>query len=160
MTDTTTNVVHTSVDVEAPLARVFTAFTEEMALWWPPDHHILQSELATMEVEPRVGGGIVDRAADGTECRWARVLVWEPPHRFVFTWDISLQWQVEPDPTRCSEVDVRFTEVVPGTTRVDLAHSRIERHGEGWEQMHSAVGGPEGWDVGMRRFVDYVEGHA
>jgi hypothetical protein len=55
---------------------------------------------------------------------------------------------------------VRFTEVVPGTTRVDLAHSRIERHGEGWEQMHSAVGGPEGWDVGMRRFVDYVEGHA
>ena len=39
--------------------------------------------------EPRVGGGIVDRAADGSECRWARILAFDSPARVVFSWDNS-----------------------------------------------------------------------
>jgi hypothetical protein len=71
----------------------------------------------------------------------------------VFTWDISLAWQVETDPARTSEVDVRFSAVAPGRTRVDLVHRNIERHGEGWEQMRGAVESPEGWAVGLGRFA-------
>ena len=48
--------------------------------------------------EPQVGGHIYDRGEDGTECRWARVLAYEPPDRVVFSWDISPQWQLETDP--------------------------------------------------------------
>ena len=48
--------------------------------------------------EPRVGGHIYDRAVDGSECRWARILAYEPPDRVVFSWDISPQWQIETDP--------------------------------------------------------------
>ena len=33
--------------------------------------------IAETVFEPRVGGGIVDRAADGSECRWARILAFD-----------------------------------------------------------------------------------
>lgn len=31
--------------------------------------------------EPSVGGNIYDRAVDGSECRWARILEFDPPER-------------------------------------------------------------------------------
>jgi uncharacterized protein YndB with AHSA1/START domain len=83
--------VQESVVVEAPIERAFAAFTEGIGGWWPPDHHILQAELAEMVFEPRTGGHIYDRGVDGSECRWARVLAYEPPHRVVFSWDINTQ---------------------------------------------------------------------
>lgn len=67
-------------------------------------------------------------------------MAYEPPHRVVFSWDITLGWQIEPDPSRTSEVEVRFTAESAQRTRVELEHRGIERHGEGWEAMHSAVG--------------------
>ena len=145
--------VELSIDVEASIEEAFEVFTQDMGSWWPADHHILQAELAEMVFEPKVGGQILDRGVDGSECRWARVLVYDPPNRVVFTWDISLAWQVETDPAKTSEVDVRFTPVAPDRTRVDLVHRNIERHGEGWEQMHGAVESPEGWAVGLGRFA-------
>src|SRR2546421_2350053 len=109
-----------------------------------------------MRFAPREGGHIYDRAVDGCECSWSRVLVYEPPNRVVFSWDISLQWQIETDPTRTSEVEVRFVADGPNRTRVELEHRHLERHGEGWESMRDAVASPEGWDVGLRRFADRV----
>jgi uncharacterized protein YndB with AHSA1/START domain len=89
--------VRTSTVVEAPAEEAFRVFTEEIGSWWNPDHHILQGELAGMIFEPRVGGHVYDRGVDGSECRWARVLAFEPPVRFVISWDINLQWQLEID---------------------------------------------------------------
>ena len=106
-----------------------------MANWWPPEHHILQAKLADIVFEPRQGGNIYDRGEDGSECRWARVLAYDPPRRVVFSWDISLQWELEPDPAKTSEVEVRFISEAPGRTRVELEHRAIERHGDGWEQI-------------------------
>ena len=148
--------VRSSVVVDTPVDRAFAVFTDDMAGWWPPDHHILQAELDTMVFEPWVGGSIIDRGVDGSECRWARVLAYDPPHRVVFSWDITLAWQVETDPARTSEVEVTFTAVDGGSTRVELEHRHIERHGDGWQQMHGAVGSPEGWEIGLRRFAARV----
>ena len=61
-----------------------------------------------MVFEPKVGGHVYDVGSDGSECHWAHVVAYEPPHRIVFTWDISLQWQIETDLARTSEVEVRF----------------------------------------------------
>jgi uncharacterized protein YndB with AHSA1/START domain len=141
--------VRTQVVVNAPIERAFSTFTEDIGSWWPPDHHILQAELAEMVFEPRAGGYVYDRGVDGSECRWARVLAYEPPHRIVFSWDINLQWQIETDPERTSEVEVRFASEGPDRTRVELEHRNIERHGEGWEQMRDAVGSPDGWLHGL-----------
>ena len=139
--------IRTSIMVQAPIERAFALFTDGIGTWWPPDHHILQAELAEMVFEPFVGGHVIDRGIDGSECRWARVLAYEPPGRVVFSWDISLDWQVESDHAKSSEVEVRFAAVGPDTTRVELEHRNLDRHGEGWEQMRAAVGSPNGWNL-------------
>ena len=153
-TQTTSAAVRKSVVVDAPIERAFAVFTEEIGSWWPPEHHILQAELAEMVFEPRVGGHVYDRGVDGSECHWARVLVYDPPNRVVFSWDISLAWQIEADQANTSEIEVRFVPEGPGRTRVELEHRKLDHHGEGWERMRDAVGSPDGWAVGLRRFAE------
>jgi uncharacterized protein YndB with AHSA1/START domain len=146
-------VVRASVVVQAPIERAFEVFTDEIGSWWDPDHHILEGELAEMVFEPRVGGHVYDRGTDGSECRWARVLAFERPDRFVISWDINLQWKLETDPARTSEIEVRFAAQGPGRTLVELEHRNLDRHGEGWEGMRDAVGSPGGWPAGMHAFA-------
>src|ERR1700676_3930537 len=105
-THTATTAVHATVLVDAPIERAFTVFTEEIGSWWNADHHILEGELAGMVFVPREGGNVYDGGVDGSECRWARVLAYEPPNRVVISWDINLQWKLESDPERTSEVEV------------------------------------------------------
>jgi uncharacterized protein YndB with AHSA1/START domain len=109
-----------------------------------------------MVFEPKVGGDVYDVGEDGSRCRWARVLAYEPPSRVVFSWDVSVQWQVETDPGRTSEVEVRFVPEGDTRTRVELEHRHLDRHGEGWEGMRDAVGSPEGWAIGLGRFAQRV----
>jgi uncharacterized protein YndB with AHSA1/START domain len=139
--------VRTAITVEAPVERAFSVFTEGIGTWWSPEHHILESELAAMVFEPYAGGHVYDRGVDGSECRWARVLVYEPPTRLVISWDINLRWQLETDPGKTSEVEVRFRPEGPDRTRVELEHRNLHRHGEGWEHMRDAVGPPNGWNL-------------
>jgi uncharacterized protein YndB with AHSA1/START domain len=153
---TTDTSVTTSIVVEAPIARAFKVFTDDMGSWWTPEHHILQAELKEMVFEPRVDGRIIDRGVDGSECAWGRVLAYEPPDRVVFSWDITLQWQLETDPACASEVEVRFVAESPTRTRVELEHRHLDRHGDGWENMRDAVGAPDGWSHGLQRFADRI----
>jgi uncharacterized protein YndB with AHSA1/START domain len=157
-TQSVTSPVRTSIVVEASQERAFEAFTADMGSWWPADKHLLQGELAELVFEPRAGGRIFDRAVDGTECSWARVLAYEPPSRVVFSWDINLRWEIETDPERTSEVEVRFIAESDARTRVELEHRALERHGDGWESMRDAVGSPNGWGDGLRSFAAYLAG--
>ncbi len=149
--------VHSSIVVDAPIERAFSVFTDGISTWWPPEHHILQAELAETVFEPREGGYVYDRGVDGSECRWARVLVYAPPGRVVFSWNVSPQWQLESNPEQTSEVEIRFAAEGPARTRVELEHRNLDRHGEGWQQIRDAVGSPDGWAVGMRRFAERVK---
>ncbi len=99
-------------------------------------------------------GNVYDRGVDGTECRWARVLAYEPPHKVVISWDISPSWQIETDPEKASEVEVRFTAETGERTRVELEHRRLERHGEGWEAVRDGVHGDQGWPLYLHRYAD------
>jgi uncharacterized protein YndB with AHSA1/START domain len=146
--------IQKSITVDAPVERAFDVFTQEMASWWPPEHHLLDAPLGEMVVEPRVGGDIYDVGTDGSTCRWARVLEYDPPSLFVFSWDINLQWEIETDLDRTSEVAVTFTAEGESRTRIDLEHRNLDRHGEGWEKMRAAVGSDDGWMVGLRRFAE------
>jgi uncharacterized protein YndB with AHSA1/START domain len=144
-TQTAQTAITTAVDVRAPIEHAFRVFTEGIGSWWDPGHHILKADLAEMVFEPRVGGHIIDRGTDGSECRWARVLAYEPPRRVCFSWDISLRWELETDPAKTSEIEVTFTPEGPDRTRVVLTHRHLDRHGEGWEGMRDAV--REGWSL-------------
>jgi uncharacterized protein YndB with AHSA1/START domain len=152
--------VAASIVVDAPIETAFRVFTADIGSWWPSDHHILDAELTEMVFEPRAGGHVYDRGVDGSECRWARVLAYEPPDRVVFSWDIDPRWQIQPDPTRTSEVEVRFTAEGPQRTLVELEHRGIERHGEGWEGVRDAVGSPGGWPRGLAAFAERLTASA
>ena len=138
-------VVRKSVVVHATLEQAFKVFTEGFDLWWPRGHHIGKGELEKAVVERRVGGRCYGREADGTECDWGHVLVWEPPNRLVLAWQINPQWQFEPDLAKASEVDVHFLDQRNGTTRIDLEHRHFERHGAGAEAMRTSVDAEGGW---------------
>jgi uncharacterized protein YndB with AHSA1/START domain len=146
--------VQSEIVVEAPLERAFAVFTEDIGSWWPPENHTLEAELAEMVFEPRVGGHVYDRGVDGSECRWARVLAYEPPNRVVISWDITPQWQLETDSSRASEIEVRFVREAPERTRVELEHRNLERHGEGWEGLRDAVGSEGGWGSCLQSFAE------
>jgi len=145
-TDTPTT-VRRSVVVDAPIERAFTFFTNDIGAWWDPDKHLLAEPLAEMIFEPHVGGHIIDRGVSGAENRWATVLIFDPPTKVVFSWDIDLGWQTEADPTRRSEVHVSFMAEGNGRTLVELEHCHLDRHGNGWEAMRDAVDAPKGWSL-------------
>jgi uncharacterized protein YndB with AHSA1/START domain len=145
-----------SIVVEAPIERAFSVFTDDFGSFKPPDHNLLDVEIAETVFESHVGGNIYDRGVDGSECRWARVLAYEPPNRVVFSWDISAQWQIETDLDKTSEVEVRFIAEAPDRTRVELEHRNLDRHGEGWEAERDGVGGDQGWPLYLNRFAERI----
>ena len=145
-----------SVVVEAPIERAFKVFTQDFGGFKPAEHNLLAVQIAETVFEPRVGGHIYDRGVDGSECRWALVLAFEPPNRVLLSWDISPQWRIETDPARTSEWEVRFTAETAGRTRVELEHRHLERHGLGWEGVRDGVDGDQGWPLYLQRYADLV----
>lgn len=157
MTSAQSTTVRHDIVVKAPLERAFRVFTERFGDFKPREHNLLGVPIVETVFETRVGGHIYDRGEDGSVCKWARIVAFEPPHRVVFTWDIGPTWQVESDPGRSSEVEVRFTEEADGQTRVVLEHRNIDRHGDGWESVASGVSGDGGWRLYLRRYGELFD---
>jgi uncharacterized protein YndB with AHSA1/START domain len=151
-------VVRRQIVVDTSIERAFAAFVERFGEFKPPEHNLLGAEITETRFESRVGGHIYDRAADGRECRWARVLAYEPPNRVVFSWDISPQWQLEADESNTSEVEVRFVAETPDRTRLELEHRHLDRHGPGWESLRDAIDSDGGWPLYLARYADLVGG--
>jgi uncharacterized protein YndB with AHSA1/START domain len=150
-----TSVRH-QVTVDAPIERAFAVFTEDFGSIKPRDHNLLSVDIAETVLEPRAGGRLFDRGVDGSECQWARVLEYEPPDRIVFSWDISPQWQIETDPEKTSEVEVRFIAEGTDRTRVELEHRNLDRHLDGWQALREGVDSGDGWQLYLRRFAELI----
>ena len=144
--------VRKSITVKTNPERAFRVFTEGIDTWWPREHTIGKSPMKKNIIEGRAGGRCYSEQVDNTECDWGRVLVWEPPRRFVMAWQVTPTWQYEPELSKSSEVEVRFTPQPDGSTRVDLEHRYFSRHGAGVETMRTAVEGPGGWPMTLELF--------
>ncbi len=153
MSQDTAEIVRKEIMVDASAAWAFTVFTERFGDFKPREHNLLAAPITETIFEPRVGGHIYDRAEDGSECRWARVLVYEPPLRVVFSWDISPQWQLETNPENASEVEVRFEYATDDRTRVVLEHRKLDRHGPMWTAVRDGVNGDGGWPLYLARYA-------
>jgi uncharacterized protein YndB with AHSA1/START domain len=140
--------------VTASQAHAFEVFTAGMDRWWPKGHNIGGSPPIKSEIEPRVGGRWYTLHDDGREVVVGHVRAWEPPSRFVFSWEINAEWKS--DATVASEVEVLFVAEGPKQTRVTLEHRGFEALGaEGGEKMRSEVGG--GWPTIMDLFKAEAE---
>lgn len=149
-------VLHVEITVDAPIDHAFRVFTERFDDIKPHAHNLLEVPIAKTVFEAREGGAVYDVGTDGSTCTWARVLACEPPHRLVFSWDISPQWQVEPDPAHTSEVEIRFIAETPMRTHVALTHRHLDRHGDGWHGFTSLDTG-DGWPLYLERYRAVVE---
>ena len=144
------------VDIDVDAA--FRLFTERFDAIKPREHNLLAVPIANTVFEPRVGGHIYDIGTDGSRCEWSRVLVYEPPTRLVFSWDIGPNWQLEPDPDRTSEVEIRFIAESAHRTRVELEHRNLDRHGTGWQSLADGVDGDAGWPLYLHRYTTLAKG--
>lgn len=144
--------VRKSITVKASQRRAFEVFTAGMDSWWPRSHHIGNAPMKRVVLEGRVGGRCYNEQTDGAECDWGEILQWEPPKRFLMAWKITPQWQYQPDLAKASEVEVLFTALADGSTRVDLEHRYFERLGAGWESMREMVNSEGGWGGLLQMF--------
>lgn len=141
-----------NIEVDAPPARAFEIFASFR--WWPRSHSILPSKSpqVAVTVEPKVDGRWFERGADGSECEWGKVLVWEPPKRMVMTWLLDSTFQANPKVV--TEVEVTFTAIGASKTHVSLEHRLFDRYGEEGEKIRAAVGSPDGWSGLLRMFAE------
>ncbi len=139
-------VVHTGVE------RAFALFINQFDAIKPREHNLLSVPIAETVFEPRAGGHVYDVGIDGSRCEWSRVLAYEPPSRVVISWDIGPTWQLEADPAKTSEVEVRFIAESDDRTRVELEHRHLDRHGAGWQAVADGVDGDAGWPLYLSRY--------
>jgi uncharacterized protein YndB with AHSA1/START domain len=150
------SIVQRSVVVPGTPERAFATFTEGFDAIKPREHNLLGSPIEETVLEPYVGGRILDRGADGSECAWARIVAYEPPGRIVFTWDISPAWQLESELANVSEVEIRFVPEGSDRTRVELEHRHLDRHGDGWESLRDGVADEQGWPLYLQRYAALI----
>jgi uncharacterized protein YndB with AHSA1/START domain len=157
MTSVADTSVKKSIIVNATVGHAFEVFSAAFDSWWPRSHHIGKSPMEKAIIEMRVGGRCYTTQVDGTDCDWGRILEWDPPHRFVLAWQITHEWGYQPDLSKSSEVEIRFTAEPGGGTRVDLEHRHFERMGPEGDTMRAGVGGPGGWSSLMEMFKAQAE---
>lgn len=143
--------VRHEVVVGLPLDEAFWKFADFDKIK-PREHNLLAVPVAATVLEQRAGGDLYDRGVDGSICRWGRVLIFDPPHVIVFTWDIGPDWQVTSDLTRVSEVEITFAPEGVHRTRVTLVHRHLDRHGDGWQSLRTGLEAPDGWPLYLSRY--------
>ena len=147
--------VRKTIQVRTSQARAFEVFTAGLGLWWPKkDHGIAGKPMKSMVMETRLGGHWYEVSEDGTETPIGKILVWDPPRRFVMSWDLNSQWK--PDTVVNSDVEVTFIAEGKDAARVELEHRKFERMGaEGGEKVRKDVDG--GWPKLLELFKAKAE---
>jgi uncharacterized protein YndB with AHSA1/START domain len=143
-----------TIEVRPPIEAAFTCFVDDIGEWWPREYTWAEEDLAKMAIEPKLGGRCYERALDGRERIWGRVLEWEPPGRLVFSWQIAPDRKPIADAADASEVEVSFREREGEmVTRVELVHRGFERHGEDGDGYRDALADERGWPYILARYA-------
>ena len=115
-----------NLDVACPVEHAFGVWTDRINLWWPADHTVSGRSDSEVVLEPRLGGRIFERTAEGVEHDWGEVTLWEPPHR------LGYLWHLRSDRSAATQVEVRFIAAAEAATRIEIEHA-------GWELLGDAA---------------------
>jgi uncharacterized protein YndB with AHSA1/START domain len=139
--------VRKSVEVRCTVEEAFRIFTEGIDSWWPlASHSIGQSDAEACYFEGQEGGRIYETHGDGSMHLWGTVTAWQPPERIVFTWHPGR------DASTAQEIELCFSEISGGGTRVELEHRGWEVLGE--MALRTRTGYESGWVAVLERYVD------
>lgn len=151
----TTEPVRKQVLIHATPEKAFRVFTEQIDKWWPRSHHIGKSPLKKSVLESGEGGRWYNQHEDGSETTTGRVLLWEPPSRLILSWQITAQWQFDPD--FLTEVEVILTPQGPGETLVKIEHRNLERYREASTAFRESINSEGGWSAILSSFAKAAE---
>jgi hypothetical protein len=146
--------VRKTVTVRAAPAHAFQVFTATMGKWWLKDHSITDSGQADVVVEPKTGGRWYEVGVEGEQCDWGRVIMWDPPGRLILSWQLDAGFDFDPD--LATELEVTFTALPGGETRVDLEHRGLEKYGEKANHMAKTFAGDKGWGAQLVCFQQLI----
>jgi uncharacterized protein YndB with AHSA1/START domain len=146
--------VRKSVVVKADVERSFSAFTGGIGRWWPRSKSIASSAQVDVVLEGRPGGRWYERGADGAECEWGKVLLWEPPSRLMLAWQIDSNWKY--DPALVTEIEITFTALGAKETRVDIEHRNLELFGDKAARIREMFDSDGGWPGVLKSFAATV----
>jgi hypothetical protein len=145
-----------TVTVGCTPEEAFHYFTADFGMWWPAATHSVvayasafKDKPVSVVLEPRVGGRIFERTRDGEEHVWGRVLAWQPPARFVFSFHPGR------DDTEAQTVEVTFS-AAPEGARVVLTHSDWEKLSANAHQARDSYN--QGWEgVFVTTYPEYIQ---
>jgi uncharacterized protein YndB with AHSA1/START domain len=151
MQATETEAIRRSVVVDCSVEHAFETFTDRIHEWWPLGTHSIDqgetgSAAETVIFQGGAGGQVYERTKGGEELKWADVVAYEPPHRFVLAWNPSR----EQDLPR-TEIEVTFTDD-GGKTRVDLEHRGWERLGDRAGEARQSYS--QGWETVLGLYAE------
>jgi len=142
-----------AVSVRVAPARAFDLFARDLARWWPIAQFHTGPDPVGCALEPRVGGRVFERSADGRETSWGIVLAYDPPHRLAFSWVVG---GLSPD--EAQQIDIRFVQEGSGT-KVELTHRGWEKLGERAAALRERY--DRGWATLIERcFAEYANAAA
>jgi uncharacterized protein YndB with AHSA1/START domain len=146
-----TEAIKRSVTVDCSVEHAFATFTERIHEWWPLGTHSIErgesgTPAETVVFQGGAGGQIYERTTKGEELKWADVIAYEPPHRFVLAWNPSRE-QNEP----ATEIEVTFSDE-GGKTRVDLEHRGWAKLGD--EAAEARQSYSEGWKPVLASYAE------
>ena len=134
------------IDVQCSQQTAFEVFVKDMESWWPLGRFSVSAMLGhpprALRVEPRQGGTITEIAHDGSEHLWGRITRYDPNDYLAMDFHIAHPDYPAGDFTL---VEVRFTALADGRTRVRLTQSNWEALGDMAEMVLGGYG--KGWAV-------------
>lgn len=141
-----------TVEVQATPARAFELFTSRMGDWWVGGT-VGSKPYVAIVVEPQVDGRWYERDADDAEAQWGKVLLWESPTRIILGWQLDSNFRY--DSMMLTEVELTFTALDGGGTRVRLEHRNLERYGSDGARVAGLV--DSGWAKQLGGFGSFAE---
>ena len=132
--------VEKTITVNRDAEAAFRFYTKNFDAWWPKETHSLGADRegvppARVAMDEKAGGQLYEVSADGTRRSWGTIRIWEPGKRLVHSWQFD-----KPD-AQATEVEILFTDLGDGRTRIDLTHS-------GWENDPDGETLREGYHMG------------
>jgi hypothetical protein len=132
------------VEVRCSPDRAFEIFTASIGEWWPlATQSVYETDAASVTMDLRPGGAIVETSRSGETAPWGTITAWEPVRRVAFTWHPGLPLD------EATDVEVRFAPSERGTI-VELEHSGWERRRE---PAAKRTNYERGWDPVLASFV-------
>ena len=115
--------VAVTVTVDVSPEDAFDAFTQQIDSWWRRGvaYRVAGRKPGTLAFEAKLGGRLFEeyQGPDGPLVHEAgKITAWEPPHRVAFEWRGSNFEAGEK-----TFVEVTFTQMESGRTRLDLVHT-------------------------------------